>query len=241
MCLDLTGYLKKQHLVTKIIGLFFLAIILFGAVFLIKKMAFLIFFYCFFSFVLLLTCLGFCVLDKQTFVAMLKVWLLGVFIYLLIAIPRIYLADNLSPYFHLHGLLNRWLYTALLPLILLGTFSVGLVFMRVTSPVEFLCFGRFGLKMVLLFRVLEHTGQIFQETKTAFIMQGLWPEGGSSIFSLHKSWLIIKNSPALVRMIFYSIILHWFPWGWLYFNRLEQRVFHKVGDTYKDNFGSRKT
>jgi len=155
------------------------------------------------------------VVGKKSFVAMLKMWSIGAVVYLLFAIPRIYLAGSLTPYFELTSLADRWIYSLLLPMILLGTLSVGLVFVRITSPTEFLRWGYYGLKVTLLMRALQHSAQVFNETRMALMLQNQWPEAGSRIFDVRTSWLIIKSSPLLVSTAFRNIILYWFPWGWL--------------------------
>jgi hypothetical protein len=64
-------------------------------------------------------------------------------------------------------------------------------------------------------RSLQHSAQIFNDTKIALMLQNQWPEESSSIFNLRTSWLTIKSSPLLVRTALRNIILYWFPWGWL--------------------------
>lgn len=165
-----------------------------------------------------------CVLERRFFKIMIKLWLLGSIIYLCFAIPRIYLGGTLTPYLNLHSLQARWLYSLLLPLLLLGTFSSGLTFMSITSPTEFLSYGPIGMKIALLFRALQHAMQTLQETKIALMMQNQWPEEGKGLIRLRETWMCIKYSPLLVSTTLRNIILYWFPWGYLCFNQLQKKI-----------------
>lgn len=162
-------------------------------------------------------------LELATFKSMLKLWLLGTLVYACFAIPRIYLAGSLSPYYSLQSISDRWLYSFLLPIILLGTLSVGLIFVRITSPLEFLRWGKVGLGITLLLRALQHSVQIFSETRIALMMQNQWPEEKSNFYSLSSTWQVIKFSPLLIRTAIRNLILYWFPWGWICFNQLRNK------------------
>lgn len=166
------------------------------------------------------TVVAFDVLERRAFNTMFKLWLIGTMVYLVFAVPRIYFTSALSPYFVFNSLLDRWLYSLLLPLLLLGTFSIGLTMMRVTSSTEFLGWGRIGLKIALVFRSLEHAVQMLSDTKTVLIMQDKWPEDNCKLFSLRKTYLVIRYSPLLVGTALRNIICYWFPWGWICFKRI---------------------
>ncbi|HCU05170.1 MAG TPA: hypothetical protein DIC51_02490 [Coxiellaceae bacterium] len=168
--------------------------------------------------------LSYLILDRQTFSLMLKLWSIGTIVYFLIAIPRIYMGGTLTPYVVLTHISDRWVYSLLLPLVLLGTFSAGLIFMQVTSPIEFLDWGNIGLKIALLFRVLQHAMQSLQDVKIVLMMQDRWPEESGRWICLRDTYKRIKGSILLVHIVFRHIILYWFPWGWLCFHRLQQRI-----------------
>ena len=176
------------------------------------------------------------ILDRQTFALMLKLWSIGTIVYFLIAIPRIYMGGILTPYIVLTHISDRWLYSLLLPLVLLGTFSVGLIFMQVTSPIEFLAWGDFGLKIALLFRVLQHAMQSLQEVKIVLMMQDRWPEEQSQWICWGGTYKRIKCSILLVHIVFRNVLLYWFPWGCLCFRRLaELKIKKGVNNAYHIN------
>jgi len=164
------------------------------------------------------------VLGPKTFKNMFSLWIVGFVIYLCFAIPRIYWGGMLSPYFILPGIYERWCYSLLFPVILLGTFTVGLTFLKITSPIEFLRWGNFGFKVALSLRALQHALQIFQDTKTALLMRNEWPEEGKGVFRFRETWLVIKYSPLLLRTSLRNIILFWFPWGWLCVVKLQKML-----------------
>jgi hypothetical protein len=217
--LNINSKLSGFPLEYKLAGLASIALLLFlpNLLFYYISLKFYYGFYAFF--IAMLAGFGFVVIGKKSFIAMLKLWAIGVVIYLLFAIPRIYLSVSLSPYFNFTSLTDRWLYSLLLPLILLGTFTASLIFIQIISPTEFLKWGRHGLEITLLMRALQHSAQVFNETKIALMLQNQWPDGGSSVFNLRASWLIIKSSPLLVSTALRNIILYWFPWGWLCFKK----------------------
>jgi hypothetical protein len=217
--LSLTSKLSALPIECKLIWLAGIALILFLPNLLLRHVDLKIYYMFYAFFVSALAGFGFVVIGKKNFIAMLKLWGIGAVIYLLFAVPRIYWAGSLSPYFDFTSLTDRWLYSLLLPLILLGTFTASLVFVRITSPAEFLKWGYGGLKITLLMRALQHSAQVFSDTRIALMLQNQWPDEGSSIFNLRTSWLVIKSSHLLVSTAFRNIILYWFPWGWLCFKK----------------------
>ena len=183
--------------------------------FLLKQVQLTVYFSFYTTTIVMLTGWAFIIIGKKKFITTLKIWGLGVIIYLLFAIPRIYFAGTLTPYFNLVSITDRWLYSLLLPLLLLGTFMVGLIFCNITAPSEFLLWRYCGLKITLLMRASQHAMQVCNETKVALMLQNKWPDTNASIFNLCNTWLIIRTSPLLVSITFRNIILYWFPWGWL--------------------------
>jgi len=208
-------YLRALSLPVKIFLLLALGAILFGSNLLVSAQHLDIYFACLVSSVALLLVSGYWVLSKRVLKNMLFLWAIGVVIYLVFASIKVYSGGALSPYFTLTNVYDRWFYVWLFPVILLGTFTVGLIFMAITSPAEFLRWGDTGLKIALLFRAFEQAIQVLQDTKTALLMRGEWIEEGDEIISLRKTWRIIKYSPLLIRVSVRNIILFWFPWGWL--------------------------
>lgn len=191
-----------------------MAVLLFLPNLLLKQIQLTIYFGFYTVIIVILIGWAFVIVGKKKFITTLKIWGLGIVIYLFFAIPRIYLAGALTPYFNLVSITDRWLYSLLLPLLLLGTLMVGMIFCNITAPSEFLPWRYCGVKITLLMRALQHAIQICSETKVALMLQNKWPDT-NSIFNLRNTWLIIRASPLLVSITLRNIILYWFPWGWL--------------------------
>lgn len=217
---NLNNILKRLSLPIKIILLITLGVVLFGSHLLVGAQNLDLYFIGLASMVLGLVWLGYWVLGKKALKSTVILWGVGVVIYLCFAIPRIYSGGMLTPYFTLISIDERWFYSLLFPVILLGTFIVGLIFMRITSPLEFLRWGDFGFKLALIFRALQHSIQIFQSTKTALTMRGEWPDENG----VGATWLAFKSSPLLIGASIRNIILFWFPWGWLSVIRLQEKL-----------------
>lgn len=213
----LSQKLQKWSLPLKITLLALAAITIFIANFLLIVMPLHIYFLLFSGFTLMVLWLGYVVLEKHTFRYVFTMWGIGCVVYLTIAIPRIYLGGMLTPYFVFTNIFDRWLYTLLLPQLILATLILGLTFVQVTSPVEFLRWRRIGPKIALLFRVLQHAEQAFYETKMALIMQGKWSDDSRKLISVRETWLKVRYAPLLIATTLRNIILHWLPWGWLCF------------------------
>jgi len=212
--------LKNLTLPIKIILLVTLGIALFGTHLLVSTQNLDLYFFSLASAVIALVWLGYLVLGKKPLKNIVILWAIGVTIYLCFAIPRIYYGGMLTPYFSLTSIYERWCYSLLFPAILLGSFIVGLIFMRITSPLEFLRWGDFGFKLALIFRALQHSMQIFQSTKMALIMRGEWPDEKG----IGAMWLAFKSSPLLIGTSIRNIILFWFPWGWLSVLKLQHTI-----------------
>lgn len=219
-----TFFLKKLPLPIKIFLLLVIAITLFGSNLLVKPQNLDIYFIGLAGIVILLVLCSRPIVGKKTLKNVLIFWGIGIGIYLLFAVPRIYGSGLLTPYFTLTSIYERWFYSLLFPVILLGTFVTGLVFIKITSPLEFLRWGNFGFKLALLFRAFQHSIQIFQDTKIALLMRGEWPEEQNEIIGWQKIWLFIKYSPRLICTSLRNIILFWFPWGWLCVVKLQKKM-----------------
>jgi len=219
--------LKKLSLHQKLLILLFFAMLLLFSGFIISTANLQMYFFSLMLFVIILTLFCYLIIGKRSFKPVIALWFLGTVIYLLIAVFRIYHGGTLSPYLHLQSISERWLYSLILPLITLGTFSIGLIFINIISPIEFLIWGKFGLKIVLLLRALQHSIQIFQETKKALMMQNKWSEESNKIVSIKGTFLAIKYSPLLIKTSFRNILLFWYPWGWLCFNVMHKNLSNK--------------
>jgi hypothetical protein len=215
----LTNNLIKIPLNWKLLFLVVGAIALYLPHFFLYKINLPLYFTLFTSLVCSLASICYLVIGSKNFKMIIKLWAIGTIVYCCFAIPRIYLASKLSPYFIFTSLSDRWLYSLLLPLMLLGTFSVGLIFVRITTPLEFLKWGRCGIKIALLLRVLQHSMQVLNDTKLALMMQNKWPDTMQNKKNFRENWLLLKYSPLLISTALRNIIIYWFPWGMVCFKR----------------------
>jgi hypothetical protein len=213
--------LEKMPLFIKFLFLVIIANLLFPLF--VRKNTLSIYYHFFFPFVILLTFLYRLIIGRNAFRLLLVSWSIGAFIYLLFAIPLVYSSAPLSPYIELSNIFDRWLYSLAIPLRILGVLSVGLIFINITSPIEFLKWGQIGWKIALLLRAIQYVSHNFHETKLALMMQNEWPEEKRGLISIKEGILSIRYSPTLVATTFRNIIL-WFPWAWLCFNKLQETM-----------------
>ena len=217
--------LRKLPLWVKISSLFMFANILFP--FFIGDDELRIYFYTLVVLVIFIAFWGRLIIGKGEFKVILTLWLTGSAIYLCFAIPYIYSQYDISPHLKLDNLIDRWLYTLALTIRLLGLFSIGLIFVSIISPIQFLRWGKWGYAFALLLRVIEQAVQKLHETRMALLMQNKWPEEHTGIIRLNQAYLIVKNSPKLIITTIRNMIV-WFPWAWLCFNRIKINI--KGGD-----------
>ena len=220
-------WLRQRNLTLKILALIAFAIIFYGSSLMVSPQH-LSFYFMGLALVVIVIIMGsYWIIGKRALKNILILWAIGVIIYLFFAVPRIYLGGMLSPYFTLNTLSERWFYSLLFPLLLLGSFIVGLIFIEIVSPLEFLRWGQVGFVLALLFRSFQHSIQVFQNTKTALLMRAEWPDenqGGK----IRTTYLMLKASPLLIRTSLRNIILYWFPWGLLGAMQLQERQKQSV-------------
>jgi len=152
-------------------------------------------------------------------------WLVGSGVYMLIALPLIARGVQPLPYLVLDPL-DRVLYYVSYPFRVLGIFFTGLIFVQVTSPVEFLRWGRAGLKIALALRAFEYAVSAFEDTRRALVIQGEWPDIHGRGHGLSLAARTISAAPRLVATTFRNIII-WFPWAWICYNSLEKNIFER--------------
>ena len=102
-------------------------------------------------------------------------WTTGSVIYLLIAFVLIIKGIQPLPYIEMDRI-GMILYYVSYPLRVLGIFFAGLIFSSITSPVEFLKWGEFGLKITLAYRAFEYSVNAFDANREALILQNQWPD-----------------------------------------------------------------
>jgi hypothetical protein len=155
--------------------------------------------------------------GKREFRLTMVLWLTGSAFYAVIAAVLIIRRVQPLPYVNMAPS-TLMLYYASYPLRVLGVFFVGLIFVRITSPVEFLAWGGFGLKVALAYRAFEYSVNAFDETRRALIIQGYWPDP-TARKRKRALYSIIVHSPVLIATTFRNIIL-WFPWAYICYNSL---------------------
>jgi hypothetical protein len=166
------------------------------------------------------------VAGRKEFRVTMILWLTGSVIYMMIALVLILRRVQPLPYVWMEAS-TMTLYYASYPLRVLGVFFVGLIFVHITSPVEFLAWGGFGLKAALAYRAFEYSMNAFDDTRRSLILQGYWPDPTArrnAKRSGKRAFLsMIENSPVLIATTFRNIIL-WFPWAWICYNSLMREV-----------------
>jgi hypothetical protein len=155
--------------------------------------------------------------GKREFRLTMILWLTGSVIYTMIAAVLVIRRVQPLPYISM-GTSTLILYYASYPLRVLGVFFVGLIFVHITSPVEFLAWGGFGLKVALAYRAFEYSVNAFDETRRALIIQGYWPDPTSKR-PKRVLYSMLAHSSVLIATTFRNIIL-WFPWAWICYNSL---------------------
>ena len=223
LSINMKRRLENISLFIKILFLLITAIVFFFFVFFITESKLAMYFIFLLVIIGLMGFVCYMVTEQRTFWFTIKLWVIGSIIYLAVVIPYTFSGASLSPYMKLDDNVNRYLYAFFLPLRLLGTFFVGLTFLEVTSPTEFLKFGTVGQWIAFLFRIIEYAKQSFRESIIALRMQGEWPEEGKGFIRFREAWLTIRQGPTLAIVTFRNIIL-WFPKAWLYFNRLQNNM-----------------
>ena len=155
------------------------------------------------------------VAGKKAFKVIMWLWAGGSIIYLIVA--AFLIVKGVQPLLYLK--MDRFdmiLYYVSYPLRVLGIFFTGLIFSSITSPVEFLRWGDFGLKIALVYRS-------FETNMKALIVQGEWPDFSRDAKNFRRTFLVVKSTPMLVAITFRNIIL-WFPWAWICYNTLRKDV-----------------
>jgi hypothetical protein len=221
--LTMKKYLEDVSLYIKASFLLITTIMFFFFVFFVSENKLTIYFAFLLAVIILMGCICYVITGKRTFWFTMKLWAIGTVIYLLIVIPYTFSGGSLSPYIKLHNNFNRYLYSFFLPLRLLGIYFIGLTFLEITSPTEFLKFGTVGQWITFLFRIIEFARQTFRESIISLRMQGEWPDEGRGIVRFREAWLTIKKGPTLAIVTFRNIII-WFPKAWLYFNKLQNNM-----------------
>lgn len=145
-------------------------------------------------------------------------WPLGVLFYALVCFFLIRSHASLAPGVSFTSDADRWIYSLTFPVRVLGAISASFIFCSVTSPTEFLRWGKPGLAIAFLMRGIELTRQNILETQEALSMQGQWPTSGG-FFQPRSTLLATRNSPLMVSTTLRNVIL-WAPWAWLCYNKI---------------------
>jgi hypothetical protein len=166
--------------------------------------------------------------GRRTFRLTLWLWLSGSVVYMIIATVLILRGVQPLPYIRMDRV-DLVLYYLSYPLRVLGIFCTGLIFSSIASPVEFLKWGSFGMKVALAYRAFEYAVNAFETNREALLIQDEWPDFSKGMRKNRRLGKVIKAAPALVATTFRNIIL-WFPWAWVCYTNL-QKEMSKKGDT----------
>ncbi len=166
--------------------------------------------------------------GRRAFRVTLWLWLSGSAIYMIIASVLIFRGVQPLPYIRMDRA-DLVLYYLSYPLRVLGIFFTGLIFSAISSPVEFLKWGGFGMKVALAYRAFEYAVNAFETNREALLIQDEWPDFSKGVRKNRRLGKVIKATPALVATTFRNIIL-WFPWAWVCYTNLQKEVMKK-GDS----------
>ena len=177
------------------------------------------------------------VAGKKSFKITMWLWVSGSLIYLIISIFLIIRGVQPLPYVKMKQF-ELILYYLSYPLRVLGIFFTGLIFVAITSPIEFLKFGKFGLGIALIYRAFEYSISSFEENRIALMIQGSWPDFMDSTNKLKLFFMLVKSTPLLIATTFRNIIL-WSPWAWICYNAIKKDIMRRVNDesVFNNNTG----
>ena len=222
----ITVYLEKLNLIVKLVLLMAGAVIFFILFPFLLKYGFYVY-APFFALLVLSGIIYRIVSGKKAFKVIMLLWAGGSIIYMIIAVFLIIKNIQPLPYLEMDRL-DMTLYYASYPLRVLGIFFTGLIFSSITSPVEFLGWGDFGLKVALVYRSFEYSANSFETNLKALIVQGEWPDFSKEGKNFRGSFLVLKYAPILVATTFRNLIL-WFPWAWICYNTLKRDIEKRRG------------
>ncbi len=166
------------------------------------------------------------VAGRKVFRITLWLWGSGSLIYLVVSLILILQGVQPLPYLHMEKL-NLILYYLTYPLRVLGIFFTGLIFVSITSPIEFIRFGRVGLGIALIYRAFEYSISMFDENRTALLIQGSWPDFDDSDKKYRLFFKLILKTPLLIATTFRNIIM-WAPWAWICYNAIKKDLMRRL-------------
>jgi hypothetical protein len=118
--------------------------------------------------------------------------------------------------------LNKILYLSLYPIRMLGIFLNGFIFIQILSPVQFLKYGKFGLKIALVLRSVNFITDEFKKNRQALIMSGIIPDDEEIKKNKKNILLMLKQSPLLITLTIRNLFL-WIYWIIQYFKKIEKK------------------
>ena len=166
------------------------------------------------------------VAGKKSFKITMWLWASGSIIYLIISVFLILKGIQPLPYVKMNKF-DLILYYLSYPLRVLGIFFTGLVFVAITSPIEFLKFGKLGLGIALIYRAFEYSISSFEENRIALMIQGSWPDFTDNVNKIRLFFKLIKSTPLLIATTFRNIIL-WSPWAWICYNAIKKEITRRM-------------
>ncbi len=166
------------------------------------------------------------IVGRKVFKLTLWLWASGSVIYLIISIVLILKGVQPLPYIHMKRI-DLILYYLSYPLRVLGIFFTGLIFVGITSPIEFIKYGKIGLGIALIYRAFEYSISMFEENRIALLIQGSWPDFGDTNKKYLMFFKLIKQTPLLIATTFRNIIL-WAPWAWICYNAIKKDIIRRL-------------
>jgi len=162
------------------------------------------------------------VTNRKTFRITLWLWVTGSILYILVAIFFVIKGMQPLPYMHMERL-AMILYYFSYPFRILGIFFTGLTFVEITSPVEFIRWGKAGLSLALAYRAFEYSIASFNENRIALMIQGNWPDSADRVHKFRLFIQIVRYAPVLIATTFRNLIL-WSPWAWICYTSIKKDI-----------------
>lgn len=159
--------------------------------------------------------------DKALF-TVLALWFTGMLFYAITSV--IFITFDLPVSFQVtfSNPLYKIFYMFLYPFRLLGVFITGLIFIQSLSPVQFLKFGKTGLKIAFILRAISFATDELQSNKQALIMSGLIPDDTEIKKDKKKTLHFLLQSPLLVTLTIRNLFM-WIFWVIQYYKKLEDK------------------
>jgi len=156
--------------------------------------------------------------SKQSLLFVFKLWLIGLALYSIFALVFWLNNWSISPTLQINESKNVLLYLLSYPIRILAVFYIGLSFIELVSPVEFLQFGKIGIYICFLLRSFQVAKEQMLNNKKAMEIMGEIPE---SLKSISDYRLFLHKSPLIIALTIRNLMI-WLFWASHQFEKLKK-------------------